>query len=44
MEPNGAVDFTSEYRIDRDPFVAAASELARAAHEGSRPSRTSAPS
>ena len=34
LELNGAVDFTSEYRIDRDPFVAAASELARVAHEG----------
>ena len=31
LELNGAVDFTSEYRIDRDPFVAAASELAQAA-------------
>ena len=31
LELNGAVDFTREYRIDRDPFVAAAAELARAA-------------
>ena len=31
LELNGAVDFTSEYRIDRDPFVAAAWELAHAA-------------
>ena len=31
LELNGAVDFTAEYRIDRDPFVAAVSELARAA-------------
>lgn len=34
LELNGAVDFSSEYRIDRDPFVAAVSELARVAHEG----------
>jgi len=34
LELNGAVDFTAEYRIDRDPFVAAVSELARAAREG----------
>jgi len=27
LELNGAVDFTSEYRIDRDPFAAAVSEL-----------------
>ena len=33
LELNGAVDFTSEYRIDRDPFVAAVAELARAALE-----------
>ena len=26
---NGAVDFTREYRLDRDPFAAAAAELAR---------------
>ena len=31
LELNGAVDFTSEYRIDRDPFAAAVSELAREA-------------
>ena len=31
LELNGAVDFTSEYRIDRDPFVAAVSELVRVA-------------
>lgn len=31
LELNGAVDFTAEYRIDRDPFVAAVSELARVA-------------
>ena len=31
LELNGAVDFTREYRIDRDPFVAAAAELTRAA-------------
>ena len=31
LELNGAVDFTTEYRIDRDPFVAAVSELVRAA-------------
>ena len=29
LELNGAVDFNREYRIDRDPFVAAAAELAR---------------
>ena len=33
LELNGAVDFTSEYRIDRDPFVAAVAELSRAALE-----------
>ena len=33
LELNGAVDFTREYRIDRDPFVAAAAELARTAAE-----------
>jgi RimK family alpha-L-glutamate ligase len=34
LELNGAVDFTSEYRIDREPFAAAVSELARAARDG----------
>ena len=29
LELNGAVDFTREYRLDRDPFVAAATELSR---------------
>ena len=29
LELNGAVDFTREYRLDRDPFVAAAAELTR---------------
>ena len=33
LELNGAVDFTREYRIDRDPFVAAATELTRHAWE-----------
>lgn len=33
LELNGAVDFTREYRLDRDPFVAAARELARVASE-----------
>jgi RimK family alpha-L-glutamate ligase len=33
LELNGAVDFTREYRIDRDPFVAAAAELTRHAWE-----------
>lgn len=33
LELNGAVDFTREYRLDRDPFVAAAAELARHAWE-----------
>jgi RimK family alpha-L-glutamate ligase len=31
LELNGAVEFTSEYSLDRDPFVAAAWELARVA-------------
>jgi RimK family alpha-L-glutamate ligase len=29
LELNGAVDFTREYALDRDPFVAAAAELTR---------------
>ena len=33
LELNGAVDFTREYRIDGDPFVAAATELTRLAAE-----------
>jgi RimK family alpha-L-glutamate ligase len=33
LELNGAVDFTREYRLDRDPFVAAATELSRHAWE-----------
>ena len=33
LELNGAVDFTREYRLDRDPFVAAAAELTRVAAE-----------
>ncbi len=33
LELNGAVDFTREYRIDRDPFAAAVAELARHAWE-----------
>jgi RimK family alpha-L-glutamate ligase len=33
LELNGAVDFTREYRLDSDPFVAATAELARAAFE-----------
>ena len=33
LELNGAVDFTREYRLDRDPFVAAAAELARVARD-----------
>ena len=33
LELNGAVDFTREYRLGRDPFVAAAAELTRAALE-----------
>jgi RimK family alpha-L-glutamate ligase len=35
LELNGAVDFTREYRLDRDPFVAAAAELTRAGREAS---------
>ena len=31
LELNGAVDFTSDYGLGRDPFAAAASELARVA-------------
>ena len=38
LELNGAVDFTAEYRIDRDPFVAAVAELARVAHATERAS------
>ena len=34
LELNGAVDFTCEYRLDRDPFVAATAELVRAATNG----------
>lgn len=33
LELNGAVDFTTEYRLDRDPFAAAAAELERIAAE-----------
>ena len=33
LELNGAVDFPRDYRIDRDPFVAAAAELTRAARD-----------
>ena len=33
LELNGAVDFTREYRLDRDPFAAAAAELTRHARE-----------
>lgn len=33
LELNGAVDFTRAYALDRDPFVAAAAELARLARE-----------
>jgi RimK family alpha-L-glutamate ligase len=33
LELNGAVDFTREYRLDRDPFVAAAAELTRVARD-----------
>ena len=31
LELNGAVEWTREYSLDRDPFVAAAWELARVA-------------
>jgi RimK family alpha-L-glutamate ligase len=33
LELNGAVDFTREYALDRDPFVATAAELTRLAFE-----------
>ena len=36
LELNGAADFTREYRLDRDPFVAAAAELTRAAAADAR--------
>jgi [lysine-biosynthesis-protein LysW]---L-2-aminoadipate ligase len=36
LEVNGAVDFTREYALDGDPFVAAAAELARLAHDRSQ--------
>lgn len=36
LELNGAVDFTREYALDRDPFVAAAAELARLAERRSQ--------
>jgi RimK family alpha-L-glutamate ligase len=36
LELNGAVDFTRAYGLDRDPFVAAAAELARAGRERSQ--------
>jgi hypothetical protein len=39
LELNGAVEFTSEYTLDRDPFAATVWELARlarAAHAGTR--------
>ena len=43
LELNGAVDFTREYRIDRDPFVAAAAELARLASESALPAAETDP-
>ena len=43
LELNGAVDFTREYRIDRDPFVAAAAELARLAAESALPAAETDP-
>ena len=33
LELNGAVDFSVEYRIDRDPFLAAVTELVRSVRE-----------
>jgi RimK family alpha-L-glutamate ligase len=43
LELNGAVDFTREYRIDRDPFVAAAAELTRLASESALPAAETDP-
>ena len=43
LELNGAVDFTAEYRIDRDPFVAAVSELALAVRVSEPVAAVSAP-
>jgi glutathione synthase/RimK-type ligase-like ATP-grasp enzyme len=33
LELNGAVDFTRDYGLDRDPFAATAAELTRLARE-----------
>lgn len=41
IELNGAVEFTAEYAVDRDPFAAAASELSRLALR--RPQETPRP-
>jgi hypothetical protein len=43
LELNGAVDFTREYRIDRDPLVVAAAELARLAAEAALPAAETDP-
>lgn len=43
LELNGAVDFTAEYRIDRDPFFAAVSELVRVARASEPAPPESAP-
>ena len=43
LELNGAVDFTREYRIGRDPFVAAVAELTRLVAEREPVALDSAP-
>jgi RimK family alpha-L-glutamate ligase len=43
LELNGAVDFTRDYRIDQDPFLAAAAALARSAREPERAGAAAGP-